>query len=92
MIAARVELLQGPVAQRPLSQLSMGVTREELDPVTKIWTRGEGLRHGAAEAMPARVVRQPEEMEGIDCLLKLLLLSLSKYNKLGWWNLRRSKG
>lgn len=67
MIAARVELLQGPVAQRPLSQLSMGVTREVLDPVTKIWTRGEGLRHGAAEAMPARVVRQPEEMEGIDC-------------------------
>jgi hypothetical protein len=69
VIAASVALLQGASGQKPESQLLTGVTMEELVPVRNMETRGEGLRQAEAEgldAMPASVLRHPEER---DCLI-----------------------
>lgn len=65
VIASSVVLLHGPSAQSPISHVLTGLTMDELLPVRSAETRGEGLRHAAAEgleATPARAVRQPPEM------------------------------
>ena len=48
-IVARSSLEQGPCAQRPFNQVSIGVTAELLVPCRKTWRRPPGLRHSALE-------------------------------------------
>lgn len=48
-ITDRSSLEQGPSAQRPFNQLSIGVTAELLVPCKKTWRRPLGLRHSALE-------------------------------------------
>jgi hypothetical protein len=62
-MASSVELLHAVVEQRPVSQVLTGVTTEELVPVRKMETRGEGLMHAAEglDAIPASALRHPDD-------------------------------
>jgi hypothetical protein len=63
-IAERELLLHGPRAQRPFSQVSMGVIIDEF-PATANETRADGSRQVASgeAAIPAKAVSHVDEMD-----------------------------
>ena len=55
-IAEMSSLEQGPSAQRPFNQVSIGEMTEPLPPCKKTWRRPEGLRHEALGEAPTAIM------------------------------------